>query len=307
MNTTVKALLNEALIIKSYENDLNELLILFENEGPITFEWDIAQETIDKAKENTNTPKQAELFLKALINKVKNLPKKIKMKLIKYGIIGLVGLLSVSGISKTIETLDPEIKTEILTFVNKEKESEPEKEVLVKTPTQVSDSLVNFIKYEEGDPKKKGEPVLKAYKLGDGMITVGWGHAEKIRKSKYKVGQIIDIGEAEKLLDIDLKKAESTINDVLSGWDDKGLEYNINQEMYDAMVSMTFNMGRSGFRNSHFIQLVKKGKYEEAQKEIMKMSKRSFRKYPGLKDRRENESNLFASGLNKINHERINS
>ena len=41
------------------------------------------------------------------------------------------------------------IKTEILTFVNKEKESEPEKEVELKTPTQVSDSLVNFIKYEE--------------------------------------------------------------------------------------------------------------------------------------------------------------
>ena len=61
MSTTIKTLLNEALIIKSYENDLNELLILFENEGPITFEWDIAQETIDKDKENTNTPKQAEL------------------------------------------------------------------------------------------------------------------------------------------------------------------------------------------------------------------------------------------------------
>ena len=307
MDKIIKTLLNEALIIKSYENDLNELLILFENEGPITFEWDIAQERIDKTKENVNTPKQAELFLKALINKVKNLPKKIKMKLIKYGIISLVGLLSVSGISKTIETLDPEIKTEILTFVNKEKESEPEEEVVVKTPTQSSDSLVNFIKDEEGDPKKKGEPVLKAYKLGDGMITVGWGHAEKIRKSKYKVGQIIDRNEAERLLTIDLKKAESAINDVLLEWDKKGIEYNINQEMYDAMISMAFNMGRSGFRGSNFIQLIKKGKYDEAQKEIMRISKRSFRKYPGLKDRREKESNLFASGLNKINHERINS
>ena len=81
MNTTVKVLLNEALIIKSYENDLNELLMLFENEGPITFEWDIAQERLDKAKENINTPKRAELFLKALINKVKNLPKKIRQKI----------------------------------------------------------------------------------------------------------------------------------------------------------------------------------------------------------------------------------
>jgi GH24 family phage-related lysozyme (muramidase) len=307
VDKTIKTLLNEALIIKSYENDLNGLLILFENEGPVTFEWDIAQETIDKAKENTNTPKGAELFLKALVNKVKNLPKKIKMKLIKYGIISLVGLLSVSGISKTMETLDPEIKTEILTFVNKEKESKPEKEVVVKTPTQVSDSLVNFIKNEEGDERQKGEPVLTAYKLGDKMVTVGWGHAEKIKISQFKKGQTITRAEAEKLLKSDIKKAEDAINDVLSGWDDKGIEYNINQDMYDAMVSMAFNMGRSGFRNSHFIQLVKRGKYEKAKEEIMKTSRRSFRKYPGLKDRREEEAKLFASGLNKINHERINS
>ena len=84
-------------------------------------------------------------------------------------------------------------------------------------------------------------------------------------------------------------------------WDKKGIEYNINQDMYDAMVSMAFNMGRSGFRNSDFIQLVKKGKYEEAKDEIKKTSKRSFRKFPGLKDRREKEANLFASGLNKLN------
>ena len=307
MNQTVKILLNEALLVKSYESSLNEVVTLFESqEGPITFEWDIAKERLDKAKENVKTPKQAELFLKALVNKVNNLPKKIKMKIIKYGVISLIGLLSMSGISKTIENVDPEIKSEILTFVKNEKEVEPI-EVETKTPTQASDSLVNFIKYEEGDIYKKGEPVLKAYKLGDGMITVGWGHAEKIRKSKYKHGQTISRYEAEKLLAKDIKQAESTINDVLSGWDEKGIEYNINQEMYDAMVSMAFNMGRGGFRGSRFIQLVKKGKYEEAKKEITGMSKRSFRKYPGLKDRREKESNLFASGLNKLSNERINS
>jgi len=60
-------------------------------------------------------------------------------------------------------------------------------------------------------------------------------------------------------------------------------------------------MGRSGFRNSHFIQLVKRGKYEKAKDEIMKTSRRSFRKFPGLKDRREKEANFFASGLNKLN------
>ncbi len=75
----------------------------------------------------------------------------------------------------------------------------------------------------------------------------------------------------------------------------------MDQDRYVAMVSMAFNMGRSGFRGSHFIQLVKRGKYEKAKDEIMKTSRRSFRKFPGLKDRREKEANFFASGLNKLN------
>ncbi len=298
MSTIVKTLLNEALLIKSYENDLNEILMLFENEGPITFEWDIAKERIDKAKKDINTPKKAELFLKTLIDKFKKLPKKIKMKLVKYGVISLIGLLSMSSMNNILTVHAPEIKDEVMSTISDKVETPPTK---INTPTSASDSLINFIKNEEGDEKQKGEPVLTAYKLGDKMVTVGWGHAEKIRTSQFEDGQTITRAEAEKLLRSDIKKAEDAINDVLSGWDDKDIEYNINQDMYDAMVSMAFNMGRSGFRGSHFIQLVKRGKYEKAKDEIMKTSRRSFRKFPGLKDRREKEANFFASGLNKLN------
>jgi GH24 family phage-related lysozyme (muramidase) len=298
LSTIVKTLLNEALLIKSYENDLNEILMLFENEGPITFEWDIAKERIDKAKKDINTPKKAELFLKTLIDKFKKLPKKIKMKLVKYGVISLIGLLSMSSMNNILTVYAPEIKDEVMSTISNKVETPPTK---INTPTSASDSLINFIKNEEGDEKQKGEPVLTAYKLGDKMVTVGWGHAEKIRTSQFEDGQTITRAEAEKLLRSDIKKAEDAINDVLSGWDDKDIEYNINQDMYDAMVSMAFNMGRSGFRNSHFIQLVKRGKYEKAKDEIMKTSRRSFRKFPGLKDRREKEANFFASGLNKLN------
>jgi GH24 family phage-related lysozyme (muramidase) len=298
LSTIVKTLLNEALLIKSYENDLNEILMLFENEGPITFEWDIAKERIDKAKKDINTPRKAELFLKTLIDKFKKLPKKIKMKLVKYGVISLIGLLSMSSMNNILTVHAPEIKDEVMLSISDKVETPPTK---INTPTSASDSLINFIKNEEGDEKQKGEPVLTAYKLGDKMVTVGWGHAEKIRTSQFEDGQTITRAEAEKLLRSDIKKAEDAINDVLSGWDDKDIEYNINQDMYDAMVSMAFNMGRSGFRNSHFIQLVKRGKYEKAKNEIMKTSRRSFRKFPGLKDRREKEANFFASGLNKLN------
>ncbi len=220
------------------------------------------------------------------------------MKLVKYGVISLIGLLSMSSMNNILTVHAPEIKDEVMSTISDKVETPPTK---INTPTSASDSLINFIKNEEGDEKQKGEPVLTAYKLGDKMVTVGWGHAEKIRTSQFEDGQTITRAEAEKLLRSDIKKAEDAINDVLSGWDDKDIEYNINQDMYDAMVSMAFNMGRSGFRGSHFIQLVKRGKYEKAKDEIMKTSRRSFRKFPGLKDRREKEANFFASGLNKLN------
>lgn len=300
MSQSIKILLNESLLIKSYENELNELLHLFEDDMSRTFEWDITKERLDRAKRDVKTTKQAELFLNTLLQKITNLPKRIRIRMVRYIVMGFIGLLSMSSISNILSANAPEIKDEILISVKNNKEPTT-KEVEIKTPSSVSDSLINFIKYEEGSLKDKGEPALKAYKLGDRMVTVGWGHAERTRKSKYKPGQIITRQEAEQLLKSDIKRAEDAINDVLSTWDNKGIEYNINQDMYDAMVSMAFNMGRSGFRNSDFIQLVKKGKYKEAKDEIKKTSKRSFRKFPGLKDRREKEANLFGSGLNKLN------
>jgi GH24 family phage-related lysozyme (muramidase) len=68
--------------------------------------------------------------------------------------------------------------------------------------------------------------------------------------------------------------------------------------MYDAMVSMIYNMGIDNFRQSNFIQLVKVNKFNEAAEEIKSISKHMFKKYPGLKTRRIREYELFKSGLN---------
>ena len=57
----------------------------------------------------------------------------------------------------------------------------------------LSDEGWNHIKNEE---KLK----LKAYQIGDGMITVGYGHAERVGDSKYKLGQEISKEEAERML-----------------------------------------------------------------------------------------------------------
>jgi lysozyme len=81
----------------------------------------------------------------------------------------------------------------------------------------------------------------------------------------------------------------------LNDWESQGIKPKINQKMYDAMISMIFNMGIGNFRTSEFIQMVKRGEFDSASQEIKNMSANMFKKYPGLKIRREKESELFSS------------
>lgn len=62
--------------------------------------------------------------------------------------------------------------------------------------------------------------------------------------------------------------------------------------MYDAMVSMAYNMG-PGIRTSDFIQYVKRGDLKGAKEEILNTSSHMFKEFPGLKSRREREYKMF--------------
>jgi lysozyme len=121
------------------------------------------------------------------------------------------------------------------------------------------------------------------------MITVGWGHAERIGSSQFRNGQKINKQKAEELLKQDIGKAEAGLNRLLGRWDDAEIEYEIDQGMYDAMVSMIFNMGLTNFLRSDFIQLIKKGEYKKAGDLIEK----THITYPGHVSRRKKESEMF--------------
>jgi lysozyme len=164
---------------------------------------------------------------------------------------------------------------------------------------RAAQSIANLLRYgiksEEGDPRHPGEPVLKAYKLGDGKITVGWGHAESVRKSKFKVGQKITTSDADELLKMDLTNASDGVRKIFREWEEKGLDVKINQDMFDALVSISFNTGIGGLRKSMMIQDIKKGKFEEAGEKIKTLN--VSKKFPGLQDRREKESEMFLASL----------
>lgn len=271
---------------------LNEAITLLEDDDRSpTFTWDIAKEKIDKSKENIDSKAEAYRYLNNFFEKTKNLPRAIKTRLSKYVAISFIGLLGVSVVSNIIPEDMPEVKRDVVVSAPEEEE-EPAKEIYSR-PIEVSNSLTDFLKYEEGSTKHKGEPVLSAYKIGDGMITVGWGHAEKVADSKFRVGEEITPAQAEQLLNQDILEAKGGVDRILNKWENDRVRVEIDQGMYDAMVSMVFNMGIGNFRKSEFIQLVKNGELEAAKEKILTTNVN----YPGHVPRREKESQMFGQQM----------
>ena len=68
---------------------------------------------------------------------------------------------------------------------------------------------------------------------------------------------------------------------------------------------MMYNMGIGNFKKSQFIKYVKQNELDKAKEQIKKESSRSFRRFPGVKKRREKESKMFGGEpLNESKNEK---
>ena len=240
-------------------------------------------------------------FLKKVFQRIASVPKEQKKNILIYSLSSLLLFSNTNKIMSVINS-DPSIKTELSKSPELKKVIEDKLSNGFKDPMTMKLSSKGWenIKYEEGDPKNPGHPVLTAYKLGDGRITVGWGHAEKLGKSKFKPGQKITIEQAKQLLRSDAKLASDGVRRMFADWKAKGIERKVTQDQYDALVSMALNMGVSGLRQSDVIKQIKGGHYKEAGKIIKSQSLN--KKFGGLTSRRERESDLFLSYLDQSNN-----
>lgn len=162
------------------------------------------------------------------------------------------------------------------------------------TQMKVSQEFWNHIKYAEGLAKLKGKPALQAYKDSVGVPTIGWGHTGE----DVKLGMTIDETKALKLLYNDAKEFADCIRNFLSEWKSKGLKsYMLTQGQFDALVSLAFNAGCGGVRQSDFIQSVKKGDHEMAAKQIKNFKTLGLE---GLKNRRNSEAEMYLHGNYEI-------
>jgi len=295
---------NQYKIIQSrlnYERILEEMvfkinLITEDGKTEPDMEWDFTdvKDDIDVSKLWVKTKEDVKEYVQKLKEKIKNLPSETKKRILKYALYSFLGILSMKQINSFIE---PQVKNidNIETVITK-------KEVMPRI-RQSSESLFNHLKWEEGSVTNKGEPALTVYDLGDGAYTVGYGHAifngenegydflpnyNKIKPGRTRITK----DQAETLLKDDIKVSEGIINRQLDEWEQNGIKPKLTQGMYDAMVSMAYNIGPK-IKNKKFMEAIKQGDFNLAKKLIIQTSSTLFDDFPGLKTRREKEAKMF--------------
>jgi len=117
-----------------------------------------------------------------------------------------------------------------------------------------------------------------------GTLTIGYGHTKNV-----KIGQKITVQEAEQLLMNDLTPFA---NGVL-----KEVKVPITQNMFEALVSFTYNVGLGALRTSTLLKNLNQENYKEASNQFSKWISSKGQILQGLVKRREAEKALFLKDM----------
>ncbi|ELK0301817.1 lysozyme [Salmonella enterica] len=144
-----------------------------------------------------------------------------------------------------------------------------------KIPEETGPTGLALIKASEGLS-------LRMYYDPVGLRTIGYGH---LIKPDENLGHEIKTEEAEELLKKDLKQAEKIIQSIVA--------VELNQNQFDALVALVFNIGSSNFGKSTLLKYLNQGDYSKAADQFLVWDKAGGRKLPGLTHRREVERSIF--------------
>lgn len=290
-----------------YNYETFELFQLLER---VDYEWDIKRgieidhrNKIEKSiKKSFNRSTDKKQWFNNFITKVQNLNHRVKVVLISILVPIMIasGAISNNDIINVVDSSDKDMVEVVEKIVKDQKTIDKELEIIKKNnpnlirrdtaDIKVSEFLVEMLKKEE-------KLSLVGYDIGDGKITIGYGHAEPKHNSKYKVGQKITEKQANSLFRKDLKKKVDGVKRIFQEWKEEGINIKITQYQFDSMVSMAYNMGISGLRQTEFIKLVKQNRMDMAAEKIKSTGLRDG--FSGLKTRRQKESEIFAGIFNE--------
>lgn len=143
-----------------------------------------------------------------------------------------------------------------------------------KPAVAISAAGVILISVFEGYAPKSEQPLP-----GD-KWTVGFGHTEQV-----KPGQVVNLEEAFKILRSDAARAERTVKEYV--------KITLNQNQFDALTSLVFNIGSVAFVRSTLLKELNAGHLDAAAKEWMKWRYFKGAVVPGLEKRRALELAVF--------------
>lgn len=184
--------------------------------------------------------------------------------------------------------------TQTINYINNLHINSEQKAVLIHKVDRFKDPLSFGLSKFAFDHIKNHEKLkLHAYTIHDGKITIGFGHAEPIGKSKFRIGQEITEEKADELLKQDVKVAYDGVRRIFEEWHQKGINIKLTQNQFDVLVSLSYNMGIDGLRTSEFIQSLKHKDIKNASELIKTTGLRDG--FAGLIERRAEEYNIFVS------------
>ncbi len=118
--------------------------------------------------------------------------------------------------------------------------------------------------------------------------TIGYGHTGK----DVVKGRVITKGEADKLLVEDLDRFCKHVEKVTKG--------KLNQNQFDACVSLCYNIGPGNFSSSTLVKLILSGSaVSHCQSQFLKWNKAAGKVMAGLTRRREAEAKLYGTPTDK--------
>ena len=124
---------------------------------------------------------------------------------------------------------------------------------------------------------------LTAYKADNAekYYTIGWGHYGANVKKDMKISK----ERANELFRNDIRYFETSVNSCL--------KVKVTQSMFNALVSFTYNVGFSAFKNSTLLKYVNKKQFRKASNEFKKWNKCGGKVLKGLVKRRLLEQTEF--------------
>lgn len=124
------------------------------------------------------------------------------------------------------------------------------------------------------DPASGGEP-----------WTIGVGHTSSAGAPKVTKGMKITKAQADEILSRDLVTFEKAVNDAV--------KVPVNQNEFDALVSLAFNIGAGAFKKSSLVKRLNEGKRQAAADQFLSWTKAAGKTMPGLVNRRNDERKMF--------------